>query len=71
VVLPQPASTAATIRAPAALNQRLLFFKIPYLGELRRDWWRAGAVNKFDGDEETPSGSPARSPFQRRFQLCF
>src|SRR5579863_8692612 len=25
-------------RAPAAHNQRLLFFKIPYLGERRRDF---------------------------------
>src|ERR1039458_3152386 len=35
VVVPQPASAAATTRAAAALIQRLLFFKIPYLDEQR------------------------------------
>jgi hypothetical protein len=33
VVVPQPASAAATANAAAALTQRLLFFKIPYLDE--------------------------------------
>jgi hypothetical protein len=35
VVLPQPASPAATINATLALIQRLLFFKIPYLNRTR------------------------------------
>jgi hypothetical protein len=34
-VPPQPARAAATVKAAAALKQRLLFFKIPYLDEKR------------------------------------
>jgi hypothetical protein len=48
VVSPQPERIAAIIRAAAELNQRLLFFKIPYLyGKQNvRDWVAAAAVKK-------------------------
>jgi hypothetical protein len=46
VVVPQPDSAAATTRAAAALIQRLLFFKIPYLdgkrGMCRGNWHFVG-----------------------------
>jgi hypothetical protein len=38
VVVPQPASAAATSRAAAALIQRLLLFKIPTLDEILKSF---------------------------------
>jgi hypothetical protein len=87
VVSPQPERIAAIIRAAAELNQRLLFFKIPYLyGKQNvRDWVAAAAVKKSRWRLPIPATigrhpartfeygrrSTAGNPVQPRFQQCF
>jgi hypothetical protein len=67
VVSPQPERIAAIIRAAAELNQRLLFFKIPYLyGKQNvRDWVAAAAVKKSKMAVADSCDDRAATPLER------
>src|SRR5579863_623999 len=67
VVEPHPATAAATTKAPAALNQKLLVFKIPYLEGER------GACRRRNAKKSTTTASSsnaAGSTVRNRFHAC-
>jgi hypothetical protein len=62
-VVPQPASAPAATRAIAALNKRLVFFKIPYLDEKRGAYRGVNEMMAVAGQSGRGKKSPARNRF--------